>query len=133
MEPVVQFGTEHDVAYIIEQHESEQNALFIDHGEGISSAACNDFHHIAQQHIGRDGDEIALDDRIDIEQGQNGAVFMMRKQFAFLRQTHRIDAVRLENDDGQVRTDGHDHQRKKQVVTACKLGDKEYARERRMP
>lgn len=55
---------------------------------------------------------------------------MVRQQFSFLGQTHGIDTMRLEHDDGKIGTDGNNHQWQKQVVSSRKLGYEEHAGQR---
>ena len=129
-ETVIEAGLEHDVTYLVEQEDALQFALVIDHGEDITLAVSNDLDELAKGHVGRDGTEIGLEDVIHLEEGEHGAIFVMGEEFAFLRQTHGVEAVGLEDHDGEVRDDRHDHQRHKQVVTAGEFGDEEDTRER---
>ena len=61
-----------------------------------------------------------------LHQCEYGTVFMMSQQLAFLCQTHGINTMRLKSDNSQIRTDGNNHQRQKQVIAACQLGNKEH-------
>ena len=56
----------------------------------------------------------------------------MGQQFAFLCQTHRIDTVRLEHQNRQVRTDGNNHQRQEKVVSTGKFRNQEHTGKRCM-
>ena len=70
---------------------------------------------------------VTLDDGVHRHQGEDGVVLVMCHQFTFAGQTHRVDAVRLEEDDGQVGGHRHNHQREEQAVAARQLSNEEDA------
>ena len=65
--------------------------------------------------------EIFLYDVLHLHQGKNGSVLMMSQKLALLSQTHGVDAVGLEGDDGKVGTDRDHHQRQEEVVSTSQL------------
>ena len=56
----------------------------------------------------------------------------MRQELTFLRQTHRVQRVRLKQHNRQVRHQRHNHQRQEEMVAAGQLGNKEDTRQRRV-
>ena len=56
----------------------------------------------------------------------------MRQQLPTPCQAHGVDAVRLEYMDGQVGTNGNNHQRHEEMVSASQFGYEEYASQRCM-
>ena len=57
---------------------------------------------------------------------------MVGEQLALSCQTQGVDAVALEDADGEQRRDAHDHQRHEELVAAREFGDEEDARKRGM-
>ena len=55
---------------------------------------------------------------------------MVRQQLAFLRQSHRVDAMRLERQYRNIRTNRDNHQGQEQIIASRQLGDQEDARQR---
>ena len=70
----------------------------------------NSLYQFTQIHFGMHGHKILFHHILHFHQGKDSLVLMVRQQFSFLGQTHGIDAVRLERNNGQVGTDGYDHQ-----------------------
>ena len=52
-------------------------------------------------------------------------ILMVRQQLAFLRQTHGVDAMRLEHKDRDIGTDRDDHQGEEQIIPTRQLGNQE--------
>ena len=75
------------------------------------------------------GFEVTVDDTLQAHQCEYRAVGMMCDEFALACQSHAIDAVRLEDDDGEIGTDTHYHERHKESVSASEFGYEEYAGE----
>ena len=125
MKTVVELRSEHDVADVVQQDNTEQHTPFIDYREDISSTFGNHFHHIAQCHLRRNDLKLLLDDAVHAEQGQDSLVLVVGQQFALLRQTHGVDAVGLEHQDGDVGADRDDHQRQEEVISTRQLGNQE--------
>ena len=86
----------------------------------------------SERHLGIKRGEVGLEDVVHLEQGEDAAVFVVGEQFAFLRETHGVEAVGLEHLDGEVGDDRYHHQRHKQVIAAREFGDKKDAREGRV-
>ena len=55
---------------------------------------------------------------------------MVRQQFTLLGQTRAIDAMGFKDDNGEVGTDGDNHQRQQQTIAASELSYEEDARQR---
>ena len=102
------------------------------HREDIAVALGNDLHQFAQRHLREDGDEVGLQHIVHLQEREHIAVFVVREEFAFLRETHGIEAVRLEYLDSEVRDDGHHHEWHEEVVAACEFGNEEDTREGRV-
>ena len=129
-EVVVQFGAEHDVAYLQDVDFAQQEAGGVGHGQHRTACAADLVDHLAQFHVGVDGLIVAVDDRVEAHQGEHGVVGMVGDQLSLPGQSHTVDAVWLEDDDGQVTGDGDNHQRHEHVVAAGNLGNEEDARQR---
>ena len=84
---------------------------------------------LPQFHLRRHTEVVAFDDRIEIHQRQHRMVGMMGEQLTLLSQACPIDAMRFEDDDGQVGADGDNHQGDEQTVTARQFCDEEHARQ----
>ena len=126
-EAVIQFLAEHDVAYVIQWDDTQQVVVRVQHGEDVAPRVRDDAHQIAQVHIGADGGEVMLHHVIHLHQRQDGLILVVRQQLALLGQAHGIDAMRLEDNDGQIGADGNNHQRQEEVVTSRQLGDEKDA------
>ena len=87
----------------------------------------DDLYHLSQVHVGSHFLEVGLHDILHVHQGQDRPVLVVGQQVTLLGKTHRIDAVRLEDDDGQVGTDGDNHQSEEQVIAPGQLGNEEDA------
>ena len=102
MHAPVQVGTEHDVTYVIQQHYTEQAVVAVDDRKEITVGLRDDFYHLAQIHLGMYRYEVRLYHIVDFKESEHRLVLMVREQLATLRQTHGVDAVRLEKFDGEV-------------------------------
>lgn len=108
-EPMVQFLAEHDVAYVVQYDNAEQYAGLVSYGEDVASGGGDGFHQFAQVHFGADGDEVFFYDVLHFHERQYRFVLVVGDEFALLGQTHGVDAVGFEDDDGQVGADCYDH------------------------
>ena len=110
VETVVQFLPEHDGADIVQIDDTHQTVLTVHHREHIAARSRDGFYQFAQIHVRIQVFVVFLDDRVEAHQREYGTVFMVCEQLASFGQTHGIDAVGLERNNGQVGTDGYDHQ-----------------------
>ena len=84
-------------------------------------------HHLPQFHVRVHPLIVAIYHGVETHQRQHGMVSMVSHQLALTRQSHAIDAVRLEDVDGEVGADGDNHERHEEVVAAGNLGNEEDA------
>ena len=74
----------------------------------MTAADC--IHQLAQRHFGINGDVVLIDDAFHAHQGEDGLVCVVRDELSLACKTHAIDAMRLEDVDGEVRADANNHQ-----------------------
>ena len=129
---MVQLLTEHDVADIVQHHNAQQGATPVHHREHVSTRLGDDLHHASQIHIGKHLLEVGFHHALDVHQGKHRLVLVVREQLPFLGQTHGVDAMRLENLDGEIGAYRDHHQRQEQAVSARKFGNEEDTRKRGM-
>ena len=129
---LVEVRTEHDVAYVVEQHDSEQSAVLVGDGKEIAARRGYDVYHLLQIHLGVNLLEILLDHIVDLEKGQYRLVLLMREKVALLGKTHGVDAVRLEEADCHVGERRHDEQRQEEIIAAGHLRREEDCHKRGM-
>ena len=130
MHLLVEVGAEHDVADIVEQHDSYQFAVSAYYREEVALGGGYGVYHLFERHVGRDDAEVAFYHVVEPQESEHVLVLVVRQQVAVLGQTHGVDAVRLENPDGHIRERGDYEQRQEEVVTACHLGCKENSHQR---
>ena len=131
-ELVIEFGAEHNVADLREIDDSEQGVALIDDGNKIGMASTDYLYQLAQKKVGRYGRIVFLDNTIETHQGECSVIGVVGDEFSFSGESHSINAVRLEDVDGEIRTDADNHQRHKQLVSTGELCDEKNARERCM-
>jgi len=131
-ELVIEFGAEHNVADLREIDDSEQGVALIDDGNKIGMAATDYLYQLAQKKVGRYGRIVFLDNTIETHQGECSVIGVVGDKFPFSSESHSVNAVWLEDVDGEVRTDADNHQRHKQLVSTGELCDEKNARERCM-
>ena len=76
------------------------------------------------------GHKVLLHHILHLHQSEDGLVLMMRQQLSLLCQTHGVDTMRLEHDNGEIGTDRDNHQRQEKVVSSRQLGYEEHACQR---
>ena len=130
LEAMVEFLPEHDGPHVVQVDDAHEPVLAVHHGEHVAPRGGDALDQLAQVHVRIKVFVVFLDDRVEAHQGEHGAVLVVREQLPFLGQPHGIDAVRLKRDDGQVGTDGHNHQGHEQLVAAREFGNEENARQR---
>ena len=130
--PVIQLLPEHDVAYIVQQKDAQQAMVCVKYRKDVAMCMRNNTDQSTQIHIGTYWGKVCLHHILHFHQRQNRLVFVMRKQLAFLGQTHGINTMRLKYDDCQVGTDGNNHQRQEQVVTTSQFSNEKYTCQRGM-
>ena len=128
MEPIIQLWTEHDIPNIIQQNYSQQNTSIIHYRKRITTTPCNHFYHVSQRHLWRNHLKIALNHIVCTQQSQYGFIFMVRQQFPFLSQAHRINTMRFKHQNCNIRTNRNNHQRKEQIISTSQFCNQENAR-----
>ena len=122
---MVELGAEHDVAHTVEDEHGQEFTGIVDDGEDVALAGRDLAHHLTQVVVGVELLVVALDDGVHRHEREDGVVFVVRHQLSLTSQTHSVDAVGLEEDDGQVGRHGDDHQRQEETVAAGELRDEE--------
>ena len=120
------------MAYLLYVDFAEQRAGSVGDGQHGMVRAAYLVHHASQLHVGVDGLVVAVDDGVEAHQRQHGVIGMVGDQSSLLGQSHAVDAMRFEDDDGEVAGDRDYHQRHEHVVSAGDLGNEEDARQRCM-
>ena len=92
----------------------------------------NSLYQFTQIHFGMHGHKILFHHILHLHQGKDGLVLMVRQQLSFLCQTHGVNTVRFEHDNGKIGADGNNHQRQEQVVSSRKFGNEKHAGQRSM-
>ena len=129
-EMVIEFGAEHHVANSVEVHLTEEGARLVEDGEESCGAHADDIDQLAQRHIGGDGGELPVDDAVEAHEGEHRLVGMVGDELALACQAHAVDAVGLEDVDGEVGADADNHQGDEHLVATRDFGDEEDAGER---
>ena len=125
MHTAVQVRAEHDVAYIVELHNTDQDTVIVGDGEQVAVALRNHIHHVLEAHVGVDNREIPLDDAVHLEQREHRAVLLVGEQLTALGKAARVDAVRGEDAANAVTAGRHDEQRQEQFISTGHLGRQE--------
>ena len=131
-EALVELGAEHDVTDVIDVQHCHQLALGIEDGKDVVLRGGDLLDDLTQRHLGSEELAVAVDDGVDGHQRQYGPVLVVGEQLATTCQTHGIDAVRLEDVDGEVGTDGDNHQRHEELIASREFGNEEDSRQGRM-
>ena len=127
LEMVVELGAEDDVADFQDVYLAQQGSCGVGNGQHAVARTADFVDYLSQFHVGIDGLEVALDDGVEAHERQHGMVGMVRDKLALTRQSNAVDAMRLEDVDGEVGADGDNHERHKEVVAAGYLGNEEDA------
>ena len=131
-EMLIQFGAEDDVANLRNIYYSQQHTSLIQNRQKVVVAATYLTHQLAHRQIRTYRMIIFLNDILHAQQGERSLVNMVGEQLALSSQTQGVDAVTLEDADGEQRRDAHYHQRHEELVAAREFGDEEDARKRCM-
>ena len=91
-------------------NDSEQGIALIDDGNKIGMASTDYLYQLAQKKVGRYGRIVFLDNTIETHQGKCSVIGVVGDEFSLACKTHAINAMRLEDVDGEVRTDANNHQ-----------------------
>lgn len=122
IETVVQLLTEHKMTDIIQYHNTDQNTIGL-YDRNRFRVDLEITFTISAKSISDVPQKIGFHYAFNVHHCQNGLVLVMGNQFSLLGQTHGVNAVRLEHNDCQVCTDGNNHQRQEQSITARKFGN----------
>ena len=82
-------------------------------------------HHLPQFHVRVHPLIITVYHGVETHQRQHGMVSMVSHQLALARQSHAINAMRFEDNDGQVCSHRNNHQWHEQVIATGNLGYQE--------
>ena len=129
---LIQFGAEDDVANLRNIYNAQQHARLIQNRQEVVVAAAYLAHQLAHLQIRTYGMIIFLYDILHAQQRERSLVDVVGEQLALSCQTQGVDAVALEDADGEQRRDAHNHQRHEELVAAREFGDEEDARKRGM-
>ena len=127
---MVKFLSEHDVAYIVQLHHAQEIALSIGDREDVSLRIGYGTYHLPQIHLRMHHVEVLLYHAVHFHQRKYSLIFMMREQLTLLSQSHRVDAMRLKEEDGQVRHHRDNHQGQEKIIPTCEFCNEKYTRER---
>lgn len=114
---------------IVEVDDAYELHLAVDDGEDVVLAGCYLAGYVAEGHVGVEDPVVVLYDAVYADEGEYAAVGMVGEELSALCESHGIDAVGLEDLDGEVCADGNHHEGEEEVVASGKLGDEEYAGE----
>ena len=126
---VVEVLSEDNVADFVDMNRSEVLLGSVHNGEDVALAACENVGELAQGHVGRDGEEVGLDDVFHRHEGEYGLVLLVGEEFACLCESSGIEPLAFKRLDGDVGDDRGDHERHEEVVAARDFGNEEDARE----
>ena len=73
-----------------------------------------------------------VDDALQRHQREHRPIGMVRDEFTLACQSHTIDAMGFEDDDGEIGEDAYHHQGDEQLIATGELSNEEDTRERRM-
>ena len=128
-ETAVEFGAEHDVAHASDVDLTQQVVGGVDDGNEIAAALADDVDETAERHVGTDGRILAFDDAVEVHEREHGVVDVVGEQLAFACQSDGIDAMGLEEADGDDGHDAHDDQGNEELIATGDLGNEEDAGE----
>ena len=123
----VQLCAEDQVADVVEIDGTDELHLFVHHGEDVVLAVGDLRCDVAKVHVGIEHLVIMLYDAVHAHQRQDRLVGVVGEEFASLCKPHRVDAVRFEGFDGEVRACRHYHQGHEEGIAAGQLRDEEDA------
>ena len=129
---VVEFNAEHHITDSHDINLAEQLPRSIEHRKHRRVTPADFMNNLPEFHIGCDTQIIPLDDRIKIHQRQHGMVGVMCQQLALTSQPGAVNAVRLEDDDGEISTDADNHQRHEHGVPTRQFCNQKHPRQRGM-
>ena len=131
-EMLIQFGAEDNVANLRNIYYSQQHTRLIQNRQKVVVTATYLTHQLAHRQIRTYRMIVFLNDILHAQQGERSLVNMVGEQLALSSQTQGVDAVTLEDADGEERRDTHYHQRHEELVAAREFGNEEDARKRCM-
>ena len=109
-----------------------QYPRIVQYRQEVVVASRNLAHQLAHRQIWTDGVVILLNHALHAHQRKRRTVYVVSEQLALPSQSQGVDAMALEDADGEQGRDAHDHQRHEELIAAREFGDEEDARQRSM-
>ena len=118
--------------YLGDVNLTEQYPGIVEHRYETRVALAYDVDKLSERHVRIHRHKVLLNHAVKAHQCEHRVVRVVGDELALPRQPHTVDAVRLEDDYGEVGAHADNHKRQEEGVSARYLGYEEYARERRV-
>ena len=129
---IIQFRAEDDMTEAGDINYTFQYPRIVQYRQEVVVASRNLAHQLAHRQIWTDGVVILLNHALHAHQRKRRTVYVVSEQLALPSQSQGVDAMALEDADGEQGRDAHDHQRHEELIAAREFGDEEDARQRSM-
>ncbi len=123
---------EHYGAYVVKDDDTDELIARIDDGEDVSCRLGYYLNQIAKSSLAADRGEVSLYDLVEVHEGEDSLVSLVRQELTLVGQGLGVDALRLEERHGDMGQSGGHHEWEEEGVAVGNLGYEEDGRHWRM-